>query len=247
MNPQPIEVAPRLHNEIYSTISPDKFSNSFNGQVVVVTGETDGHCEVRIEIDKSLGASGTIGQAIAQSFARAGADLYLVAFKSPNLEDIKEKCLYEGAGRVVTGRYDLSQPEACESLQRDAIDAMGHVDVLVNNAGVPGVRMFHTQNPSDFTKDIAVNLHGPVHLLRLFLPHFMDRRMGCVINVVSRAGTVDVPFNSSYSTSKAALIRLTGCVQMEVDMLGLHDIHLYAMHPGAVLTGITKGTYDLGG
>lgn len=78
-------------------------------------------------------------------------------------------------------------------------------------------------------------------LTSLALPNMIERKSGCIINIASRAGTVTVPFASAYSASKAALIRATGCIQaeLEVDNLG-NDIHLYALHPGAVPTKIQR-------
>jgi len=77
--------------------------------------------------------------------------------------------------------------------------------------------------------------------MRLLLPNFTQRGAGCVINMASRAGTIDMPFNTAYSVSKAALIRLTSCVQEELKVAGHHDIHLYALHPGAIASNLTAG------
>jgi short-subunit dehydrogenase len=87
---------------------------------------------------------------------------------------------------------------------------------------------------------MAINLNGPLVLMRLVLPSFIERRRGCVINIASKAGTLNFPFNISYCTSKAALIRLTGAIQAEVDeVVPSSDIHLYAIHPGAVRSGMS--------
>lgn len=92
----------------------------------------------------------------------------------------------------------------------------------------------YKQDPRDFLHDIAVNFSGPYALTRLLMPTFREQRSGCVINIASRAGTVFIPFSTSYCSSKAALINLTGCIQKEVDAEGLEDIHLYSLHPGGV-------------
>lgn len=77
-------------------------------------------------------------------------------------------------------------------------------------------------------------------LMRLILPSFIERGRGCVINLASRAGTINVPFNISYSTSKAALLRLTSALQAEVDEVApSSDIQFYSIHPGAIRSGIT--------
>ncbi|GKT73081.1 3-oxoacyl-(acyl-carrier-protein) reductase [Colletotrichum tofieldiae] len=87
---------------------------------------------------------------------------------------------------------------------------------------------------------MAINFNGPVTLMWLVLPSFIERRRGCVLNIASRAGTVDMPSNLSYCTSKAALIRFTGAIQAEIDEIApSSDIQLYSIHPGAVASGIT--------
>jgi NAD(P)-dependent dehydrogenase (short-subunit alcohol dehydrogenase family) len=73
------------------------------------------------------------------------------------------------------------------------------------------------------------------------LPLMKKRRKGVVLNVASRSGSLDLPGGISYSVSKSAVIRAVGCIQLEMDMEGLgDDIHLYALHPGGVLTDMPK-------
>lgn len=95
------------------------------------------------------------------------------------------------------------------------------------------------QDPRDFVRDVAVNFHGPYYLMRLLLPHFRARRRGCVLNIASRAGTVAIPYSTSYCASKAALINLTACAQKEMDVEGLDDVHFYALHPGGIKSAMT--------
>jgi NAD(P)-dependent dehydrogenase (short-subunit alcohol dehydrogenase family) len=97
----------------------------------------------------------------------------------------------------------------------------------------------HEQDPDQFIREFEVNFHGPYALMRLILPVFRGQRSGCVLNIASRAGTVDIPYSASYCSSKAALINLTGCTQKEIDIDGLADIHLYALHPGGVKSEMT--------
>jgi NAD(P)-dependent dehydrogenase (short-subunit alcohol dehydrogenase family) len=97
----------------------------------------------------------------------------------------------------------------------------------------------HAQDPEDFIHDLAVNLHGPYFLMRLLIPTFRAQRSGCVLNISSRAGTVVIPYSTSYCSSKAALINLTGCLQKEFDAEGFNDVHLYSVHPGGIKSTMT--------
>jgi NAD(P)-dependent dehydrogenase (short-subunit alcohol dehydrogenase family) len=74
------------------------------------------------------------------------------------------------------------------------------------------------------------------------LPRFRDRGAGCIINIASRSATVDVPMTLGYVTSKAALARATHTLQREMVLDKLDPaVHLYALHPGGVLTGMGGG------
>jgi short-subunit dehydrogenase len=75
--------------------------------------------------------------------------------------------------------------------------------------------------------------------MRLLIPSFREQRSGCILNIASRAGTVDIPYSTSYCASKAALINLTACTQKEIDIEGLDDVHLYSLHPGGVKSEMT--------
>ncbi|KAF5534562.1 Dehydrogenase reductase SDR family member 7B [Fusarium phyllophilum] len=214
---------PRIHNEIYPFLHPSKFRNSLKGQVVLITG-----------------ALGTIAGAVAESFAIAGASLFLSDIKSSLPDSTKEHLLHLGADAVRYSRCDVGNPTDCEELVKQATSTAGEVDILINGAGVVGVRVFHKQDPDLFFRDMAINFNGPLVLIRSVLPSFIERRRGCVINIASKAATMSFPFNISYCTSKAALIKLTGAIQAEVDEVApSSDIHLYAIHPGAVRSGMS--------
>lgn len=102
-----------------------------------------------------------------------------------------------------------------------------------------GCHQIDAQDPRDFIRDIAVNFHGPYYLMRLLIPKFREQRSGCVLNIASRAGTVAIPYSTSYCASKAALINLTACTQKEMDVEELDDVHLYSLHPGGIKSAMT--------
>jgi len=73
------------------------------------------------------------------------------------------------------------------------------------------------------------------------LPLMKQRKKGCIIDIASRAGSLDLPGGLSYAVSKCAVVRAVGCLQLELNAEGLgDDIHLYALHPGGVLTDMPK-------
>ncbi|TEA14284.1 Short chain dehydrogenase citE [Colletotrichum sidae] len=170
------------------------------------------------EVAVVTGSTGTIGRAIAECFSTAGASSVLTYNRTPPSEAFRQTCLQLGAGAVTFIQCNVSNLESCRNL----------------------IEQMHTQDPRKLADDIAANLHGPMYLTRLAMPSFIKTGRGCVFNIASRGGTVDMPFNSTYSTGKAALIRLTSAWQAELDIMGHRDVHLYAVHPGAVVSGLAS-------
>ncbi|KAF5534518.1 Dehydrogenase reductase SDR family member 7B [Fusarium phyllophilum] len=231
---------PRLHNEIYSFIEPAKFRGSLKGRVVLLTG-----------------AAGTIGQALAQCFAVAGATLVLVYNRTVPSPELKNNCATLGAGPIYLIKCNISDYDDCQGLVGKvwctsflrlflvAImtfvgKEIGVIDILINNAGTDHLGPTHSLEPNRMLEGLKVNLLGPFYLTQLAMRGFMERRQGCVINIASRGGTADIPFNTVYCTAKAALIRMTSCWQAELDLMGLDNIQLYALHPGAVPSKLTS-------
>ncbi|KAK4213110.1 hypothetical protein QBC37DRAFT_388225 [Rhypophila decipiens] len=224
----PAQFAPRTHCDVYPFIHPTKFRGSLQDKVTIITG-----------------ASGVIGKGLAESFAVASAKLVLTYNNTPPPPELKERCLKFGASDVLFIKCNVAQLEGCDDLVKQTIEIHGRVDILINNAGANGLGPMDAQSPQDFVYDTAVNLHGPYYLMRLVLPHFRTQSSGCVLNISSRAGTVAIPYSTSYCASKAALINLTSCVQKEMDVEGLgENIHLYSLHPGGIKSAMTLKKYS---
>ncbi|CAK7203872.1 hypothetical protein SEUCBS139899_006622 [Sporothrix eucalyptigena] len=218
----------RIHNEVYPFIYPAKFRGTLRDKVAIITG-----------------AAGAIGQGHAESFAIAGCRLFLVYNRTAPPATLEARCRELGATNVTYVQCNVSELESCERLVNEVLAATdGRVDILVNNAGANMLSPMYKQDPQDFLYDMAVNFNGPYCLMRLLMPTFRAQRSGCVINIASRAGTVVIPWSTSYCASKAALINLTGCIQKEADAEGFDDIHLYALHPGGVRSAMVEKKYS---
>ncbi|KAL2129101.1 hypothetical protein VTI74DRAFT_8218 [Chaetomium olivicolor] len=222
----PAQFTPRFRSDIYPFIHPSKFRGSLQDKVAIITG-----------------ATGVIGAALAESFAVAGAKLVLTYLRTPPAREYKERCVQLGAQAVEFVECDVAEWKECGGVVRRALELHGRVDILVNNAGANGLGPMYSQPPESFIYEMSVNFNGPYYLMRLLLPHFRSQRSGCVLNIASRAGTVAIPYSTSYCASKAALINLTACVQKEMDVEGLEDVHLYALHPGAIKSSMTLKKY----
>jgi short-subunit dehydrogenase len=178
------------------------------------------------------GASSGIGAGLAEEFAHRGSVLALSGRDAERLAATAEVCRAHGA-TVHELTADLGDPTAVDRLAADALTALGGVDVLVNNAGIPKRR--HTRDLDAATVDtvMQVNFLGPTRLTLALLPQMHERGAGRNVNVSSVAATLSSPGESAYDASKAAL-----SVFSEAMAIDLWDdgIKVLVVYPGVVDT-----------
>jgi len=180
------------------------------------------------------GASRGIGRAVGLALARAGLDLYLVAEGTgEELEAACAECESAGAKRARHGAFDLSRPESAEGVARAALDALGRIDVLVNNAGIRIRHPFGEFTAAEFDAVVAVNLRAAFLLSQAVLPAMRAVKGGRIIHMASQLGLVADPGSALYGITKAGLIHLTRSMAYE---LGPEGILVHAVSPGPILT-----------
>ena len=184
------------------------------------------------------GASRGIGRAIAQALAAARLDLYLVADGTPEeLDSACQDCRAAGAQRVQYGVFDVSRPECAQAIARAARDALGRIDVLVNNAGIRIRHPFGEFTAEEFDAVVAVNLRAAFLLSQAVLPEMRAAGGGRIVNIASQLGVVADPGSALYGITKAGLIHLTRSMAYE---LGPEGILVHAVSPGPILTDFYK-------
>jgi len=185
------------------------------------------------------GASRGIGRATARALAREGMDLYLVADGTEQeLLDACAECKQEDPKTIaVYGTYDLALAESAEQIAAAALDALGRIDVLVNNAGIRIRHPFGDFTSSEFDSLIAVNLRGAFLLSQAVLPSMRARGDGRIIHIASQLGLVGDPGSALYGIAKAGLIHLTRSMAYE---LGPQGILVNAVSPGPIETDFYK-------
>jgi short-subunit dehydrogenase len=178
------------------------------------------------------GASSGIGAGLAVAFAKAGATVGICARREDRLREVLACCAeYAPASRMwVT---DLSVPEEVDGLATVAVEELGGVDVLVNNAGIPKRR--HVTRLDIGAVEAVANLDyfSPVRLTLGLLPQMLDRGEGRIINVSSVAATLSSPGEAAYAAAKAAL-----SVWSEGMAVDLWDtgVKVLVVYPGVVDT-----------
>ncbi|KAF2690890.1 NAD(P)-binding protein [Lentithecium fluviatile CBS 122367] len=205
----------------YGPITPEALKDSNKGKIAVVTGAAQG-----------------IGAAIAEALAKSGASVAILDLSVEKLAKTKEACEKQGV-KVRAHACDVTNGGRLKEVFDEVEKELGNIDVLVNNAGILDQRPFIMADFNTFWRQIEVNFKAPLLTIHTLLPRFRDRGAGCIINIASRSATVDVPMTLGYVTSKAALARATHTLQREMVLEKLDPaVHLYALHPGGVLTGM---------
>jgi NAD(P)-dependent dehydrogenase (short-subunit alcohol dehydrogenase family) len=182
------------------------------------------------------GASSGLGVAFAQALAEAGADVALGARRAERLEETR--ALVEAAGRrAVTVRTDVASPEDCQALVDTAVQELGRVDVLVNNAGIGTAVPATRETPEQFREVVDINLNGCYWMAqacgRVMQPG------SSIVNISSVLGltTAGLP-QAAYSASKAALIGLTRDLAQQ--WTGRKGIRVNALAPGFFESEMTE-------
>jgi short-subunit dehydrogenase len=178
------------------------------------------------------GASSGIGAGLAEAFARSGCVVGICARRAARLAEVADRCRAHGT-EVHLWVTDLADPDVVDQLARDAVDAMGGVDVLVNNAGIPKRRHITAIDIDVVDAVTNINYLSPVRLTLALLPQMLERGSGRIINVSSVAATLSSPGEAAYSASKAALAVFSESVAVDLWGTGVSTL---AVYPGIVDT-----------
>jgi 3-oxoacyl-[acyl-carrier protein] reductase len=183
------------------------------------------------------GASGGIGGAIARALHGAGATVGLSGTRVAPLEALAADL----GERAHVLPCDLSDAAAVEALPKAAAEAMGAVDVLVNNAGITRDQLFMRMSDADWETVLAVNLTSVMRLSRGVLRGMMKARWGRIVNVSSVVGVTGNPGQANYAASKAAVIGMSKSLAAEVASRG---ITVNCVAPGFIATAMTDALND---
>lgn len=181
------------------------------------------------------GAASGIGKATAMLLAEKGAILFLTDINERGLQEtvtqIKDK-----NGKVSASKtFSITNFEQVKLFSEEIHAQHGAMDVVMNIAGISAWGAVDKMQHEEWDSIIDINLKGPIHIIKNFVPEMMKQRKGYVVNVSSAAGLFGLPWHGAYSASKYGLRGLSDVLRHD---LKRHNIHVHLVCPGAVDTGL---------
>jgi len=182
------------------------------------------------------GASRGIGRATALALCRAGFDLVVA---SPEVEKNEEVAaeIRACSGKALAINMNVASLDSIKQAFARALQELGRIDVLVNNAGITRDGLALRMKPDDWNAVLQVNLTGAFHCIQQVLQPMMKERWGRIINIASVVGESGNSGQANYAASKAGLIGLTKTIAQE---MGSRNITVNAVAPGYIETDMTR-------
>ncbi len=194
---------------------------SLEGQVALITGASSG-----------------IGAHIAGVFARAGADVVLAARRTDRITDLAAQIADETGRTAHAVAMDVTRTASVTKGFDEAIGAVGVPTIIANNAGIARVAWALEEAEDDFDAVMNTNLKGAWRVANTAARHLQDAgKPGSIINTASILGLGVAPMQTSYATSKAAVIQMTRSMALEFQRFG---VRVNAICPGYFVTEINQ-------
>jgi NAD(P)-dependent dehydrogenase (short-subunit alcohol dehydrogenase family) len=192
---------------------------SVSGQVVVVSGGSRG-----------------IGRAIAEGFAKRGAQVLITGRNARTLEEAVVT-LASGGYDIKSAVCDVSDSSAIENLLDRVVGEFGRVDTLVNSAGVNRRKPVSSVTAEDYDYLLDINLRGAFLLAQIFGRQMITRESGCQIHIASLAADRPLKHAAPYAMSKAGLAQMTRALAFE---WGASGVRVNGIAPGFIVTDLTR-------
>ncbi|SIO33560.1 NAD(P)-dependent dehydrogenase, short-chain alcohol dehydrogenase family [Rhodovulum sp. ES.010] len=178
------------------------------------------------------GASKGIGAEVCAVFAEAGADIVAVARDRDGLAETAARVAAPGR-ECLTVTADLATVEGCRTAAREALEAKGTIDILVNAAGIARTAPALDLTPEDWDATMAINLRAPFLMAQALAPRMIAQRRGKIIMISSQTGVIALDDHAAYASSKGGLNSLTKSLCAE---WARFNVQVNAICPTVVMT-----------
>ncbi len=182
------------------------------------------------------GAAQGIGKAVALLLARNGADLIVSDINLEKAEETAKEIQAIGR-RAVAIKVDVASLGDVEQMVEAVLEHFGHIDILINNAGITRDRLILRMTEEDWDAVLNINLKGTFHCTKVVIRHMSKQRNGRIVNIASVVGEMGNAGQANYSASKAGVIGFTKTIAREFAQRG---INVNAIAPGYIETPMTE-------
>ena len=200
----------------------DQFS--LNGKIALITGGNSG-----------------IGEAIAEAFGLAGAQVILAARRKSQLEEARARLASKNICVLACIQADLADLNACTSLAGEALALAGRVDILVNGAGVNLREPFMDVTQETWIRQLNLQLSAPFFLTQALAPKMKSNEWGRIINIASLQSYRAFSNSAPYGAAKGGILQLTRAIAQEWSKFG---ITCNAIGPGFFPTALTAPVFN---
>ncbi|KGM45465.1 SDR family NAD(P)-dependent oxidoreductase [Neobacillus niacini] len=187
------------------------------------------------------GASRGIGKEIAVKLAEQGMKLALIG-SSAQISETADELKRKGFSNILPIQADVSKEEDLQQVVKKTIEEYGHVDMLVNNAGIGFFKLTEDVTLEEWKKVFEVNVQGVFLATKAVLPHMKERKSGTIITISSDVARYTIPNGAAYTATKYAVQGFSGSVAQEVREYG---IRVGTINPGMVDTYFAESKQGL--
>jgi short-subunit dehydrogenase len=180
------------------------------------------------------GASSGIGAGLAEALAAQGAIVGICARRADRLAEVLVRCRAHSPESAMWA-VDLADVDSVDQLAADVVDALGGIDLLVNNAGIPKRRHTTALDIETITQVMHINYLSPMRLTMALLPQMLARGSGTIVNISSIAATLSAPGEAAYDASKAALTAFSEAMAVDLWETG---VKVMVVYPGVIDTDL---------
>ena len=179
------------------------------------------------------GGSKGLGLAMAAALASAGANIMLVNRKEDEGLQAAAELAQAFPVQVISFAADVTNQAHTEAMAQKAIDTFGHIDILINSAGINIRGAIDELSLEDFNQVMNVNVTGTWLCCKAVIPHMKNAGKGSIINLASTLGLVGLANRTPYTSSKGAVVQMTRALGLE---MAPFSINVNAICPGPFLT-----------
>ena len=192
------------------------------------------------------GGSSGIGFALAEELLKRGARVLIVGRRRERLNEAAAQLAKSGLGGRHVGWRRFKRPLQRTKLLACAVEALGGVDVLVNNAGAVRAGRLEATTEDEIRAMIEVDLIAPILLTREALPHLRKSGDALIVNIASGVALTGVPFYGTYAAAKAGLARFGEALRRELKGEGIHVLTVYPVATDTPMMATSDAGADLG-